>query len=264
MKPSNLLLRMTLLVVGFLLSGCDLTEAERVDFGRHGVDGVHPSVGKITFQGRTHLSIDSLLGVSTIANPMAVWNVELSDSGSPAVDQWVVRGWVGDSLVFQTRSDLYYGWDVAPRVATILGRPDSLRTEFVLIANHWVESSDSWSGRIQVADTVARIPEALPVRVDINQVLWDTGFAHLRVHTGDTLRLPVRVVRGAPGSAKALSIYADYHGLRTLGDYVFQMGPDTSDTLAWEVTAPAGDTLSVDLGCGGRGLLAHFGFRVSH
>lgn len=245
-----------------LLSGCDLEEARRTDFDRHGVHSIRPDVRRATFLGRERISIDSLLGVAAKTAPSSVWDVEYVDPGSPVANQWLVRGWVGDSLVFQARSSSGT-WAVLPKTAAILRDPGELRTEFVLIAERWVESDDSWGYGHQAIDTVGRLANPIPVVVDVNRLRWDTAFAHRTVRPGDTLRLPVRVERGDPGSDKTISVYAEYHGVRTLGDYLRKLGPGSSDTLAWEVTAPAGDTISIDLVTGSWGAAAHFGFRVS-
>jgi len=91
---------------------------------------------------------------------------------------------------------------------------------------------------------------------------WDTTSANSTPRMGDTLRLKVGVDRGSPGRSDSMPVFADYTGLRTLGNYVTYMKPNDTATLSWVVTAVAGDTVSLDLGWGNLGESHSFGFRV--
>jgi hypothetical protein len=97
---------------------------------------------------------------------------------------------------------------------------------------------------------------------DFNELHWDSTFARISPKSGDTLRLKVGVDRGSPGRSDSMPVFADYKGLRTLGNYVTYLRPNDTATLSWVVTAVAGDTVSLDLGWGTLGESQSFGFRV--
>jgi len=241
------------------LSGCDLSEADRMDITRAKVVGVAPIVQGLEFFGRRQISIDTLLTLAPGLPPQSVWTVLASDSGVPKFNTGEVRCWWKDSLIFDATVTGGGSWNLAPAGGEWMRHPDQLREEVVLYS---ITSSCNWCSPTQ---TVAYPPiwiSSPTFLQDFNELHWDSTFAHLSPRYGDTLRLKVGVDRGSPGRSDSMPVFADYVGLRTLGNYVTYLKPDDTATLSWVVTAIAGDTVSLDLGWGNLGESQSFGFRV--
>ena len=250
-----------LALMALVLVGCDLSEAERMDITRQKVQGVAPQVRGVAFFGRQEVSIDSLLGQAQGMTPAYVWTLLLGDRGTWESFDWAVRGWWRDSLIFSASVLGTYGsgyWDRSPLAGEWMRHPGELRTEIIL--SHSYSASDfHWQ-----TDTLSQagIP-SLRFLQDFNELHWDTTFAKKSPRVGDTLRLKVGVDRGSPGRSDSMPVFADYTGLRTVGDYVRYLKPNDTATLSWVVTAPTGDSLHLNLGWGTLGESHSFGFRVA-
>lgn len=249
-------------MLSLALASCDLSEAQRMDITRQKVTGVDPQVQGVTFFGRQEVSIDSLLNLAPARSPGQVWKVVANDSGTWTSIDWVVRGWWGDSLVFSAVNVSGSGqWIKAPTAGEWMLHPGELHTE-ILLLHTWSPSSD-WYGDWQTDTIIPKGLAPLHFLQDFNELHWDTTFAKRSPHNGDTLRLKVSVDRGSPGKSDSMAVFADYTGLRTIGDYVRYLKPNDTATLSWVVTAPAGDSLHLNLGWGTFGESRAFGFRVA-
>jgi hypothetical protein len=243
----------------FAMTGCDLSEADRMDITRAKVVGVAPIVQGVEFFGRRQISIDTLLTLAPGLPPQSVWTVLASDSGVPKFNYGKVRGWWRDSLIFDATVTEGGSWSISPAGGEWMRHPDQLREEVDLYS---ITSSCNWCTPSQ---TVAYPPIwiASPNFLqDFNELRWDSTFSRLSPRSGDTLRLKVGVDRGSPGRSDSMPVFADYTGLRTLGNYVTYLKANDTATLSWVVTAVAGDTISLDLGWGTLGESQSFGFRV--
>jgi hypothetical protein len=234
----------------FAMTGCDLSEAERMDITRQKVVSLAPDLQAVEFFGRKQISIDTLLTLAPGLWPEAVWGLDLgADSASTQCQNWTIRGtWEGRSF-FMTQAYLpacganTSQWDTVPVAGNWMRHPDQLRLE--------LEDSN---GR-----TWTFSPTFLQ---DFNELHWDSTFARLSPRSGDTLRLKVGVDRGSPGRSDSMPVFADYTGLRTVGNYVTYLKPNDTATLSWVVTASPGDSVSLVLGWGTLGESQSFGFRV--
>jgi hypothetical protein len=244
------------------LASCDLDEAERMDITRQKVRDVSPDVTGLTFLGRRQVSIDSLLGPALGLPTDEVWKPVVGDSGTWSSIGWVVRGWWKDSLVFSAWSSLGSGtWLKLPVAGEWMRHPGEVRSEFVLLHTWWRAST--WYGNWQTDTVFPSGSFSLQFLQDFNELHWDTAFARKTPRNGDTLRLKVGVDRGSPGRSDSMPVFADYSGLRTVGDYIHYLKPNDTATLTWVVTGTAGDSLHLELGWGKFGESHSFGFRVA-
>ena len=232
----------------FAMTGCDLSEAERMDITRQKVESVAPDVRGVTFNGRKQISMDTLLALAP--GWPSVWSVAVGDSGTAFSDDsyefWTIRGsWNGTTIFVEQGNSTYWDtpWETIPVAGAWMRHPSQLRLEL------WLLDGRTW--------TYTNI-----FLQDFNELHWDSTFARISPKSGDTLRLKVGVDRGSPGRSDSMPVFADYKGLRTLGNYVTYLRPNDTATLSWVVTAVAGDTVSLDLGWGTLGESQSFGFRV--
>jgi hypothetical protein len=246
MRSSSFALALLLLA----LAGCDLSEADRMDITRQKVVSLAPDVQGVKFFGRKQISIDTLVSLTPGLWPESVWALDLgADSASTNCQDWTIRGTWEGKTIFKTHAYLpacgatTSGWDSFPQAGEWMRHPDQLRLE--------LEDSDG--------KTWTFSPTFLE---DFNELHWDSTFAGTTPRTGDTLRLKVGVDRGSPGRSDSMPVFADYTGLRTVGNYVTYLKANDTATLSWVVTAIAGDTISLDLGWGTLGESQSFGFRV--
>ena len=251
-----------------LLQACDLSEAQRMDITRAEVRSVAPEVRGLKFLGKAEVPIASLLQRNPDLMESDFWQLDFGDRGTSsyasaeASENWLIRGWWKDSLIFLTPLvNSFNNWPISPAVGEWMRHPGELRTQIVLVRSHWVEDG-LYDGHTQSDTSFPGAGISLPFRQDFNELHWDTAFAHRSVRTGDTLRLKVGVDRGSPGRSDSMPVFADYTGLRTVGDYVRYLKPDDTATLCWVVTAPTNDSLHLEVGWGSLGESRTFGFRV--
>lgn len=254
-------------ILSLALTSCDLTEAQRMDITRQKVRGVAPEIQGISFFGRQEVSIDTLMGLAPGLPPDEVWKVVVGDSGSPRFNGGDVRGWWRDSLIFDAPLTGTGTWGNPPASGEWMRHPSEMRLEVVLYRSTYTTPSNCMGCMdyyVVQTDTFPSKWISSPVfRQDYNELHWDTTFSKKSPRAGDTLRLKVGVDRGSPGRSDSMPVFADYSGLRTVGDYVRYLKPSDTATLSWVVTSPAGDTIQLDLGWGTFGEAHTFGFRVA-
>jgi hypothetical protein len=233
----------TLLASLFVLQGCDLSEAQRMDITSQGVESVGPDVQGVELFGAKEISISSLILKASNYEPSRAWYMLVGDTGTTGTGAFVIRGTWNGTTIFSAAQGSGI-WDTIPTAGPWMLHPDQLRIEC---------QSPSLGKTWTFAPTFLQ---------DFNEIQWDTAFSRTAVKNGDTLRLKVRIVRGSPGISGTTPVFADYTGLRTVGDYVHYLGPDDTITLSWVVTAAAGGSATLDLGWGSLGESHTFGFSV--